>query len=51
MKNKLSGIGFIGKYFTFLPLNDLLTTPLNEKPMGWVFGQPIDTSKGTVEEL
>lgn len=30
MKNKLSGIGFIGKYFTFLPLN--------EKPMGWVFG-------------
>lgn len=43
MRNKLTGIGFIGKFFTFLPLN--------HKPIGWVFGQPIDTSKGTVAEL
>ena len=43
MRNQLSGVGFIGKYFTLLPIN--------EKSIGWVFGEPIDTVQDTVEEL
>jgi len=43
MSHQLSGVGFIGRFMTLLPFND--------KPMGSVFGEPIDTADDTVEEL
>jgi hypothetical protein len=35
--------GFIGRYCSLLPMNN--------KPLGWVFGEPINTSNDSVEEL